>query len=197
MDIKIIEQQIEGLIEKGKGLREEERLFLKASGNLESIEKYKQEVVALEGQIETKKEDLQELKAQKADAVRNTLISMQDKITELLPEGEGIVHLEDDGSFIIGWMLPNKPLVPYEGLSGGQKVIFGQALGNALLGDAKEKMLIYEAGEVDEANLIALLNQIEKTQGDIQVIVNTWFKLEDDAGNSIVPKGWNLIELRG
>ena len=189
METELIEQQIEGLIEKGKGLRENEKVFLKNAGLVESIEKYKQEIITLQSDIETKKEELSELKAQKADAVRDTLIAMQDKITELLPEGEGIVHLEDDGSFIIGWMLPNKPLVPYEGLSGGQKVVFGQALGNALLGNAKEKMLIYEGGEVDEKNLAALLKQIGGKKDDTQVIINTWAKPK------AVPKGWNLIEL--
>ncbi|MBW1813056.1 MAG: hypothetical protein JRJ39_05100 [Deltaproteobacteria bacterium] len=190
MDIKIIEDQIEGLIKKGKGLREQQRLFDKRSGIVELIEKNKLDMVNLETDLATKKEDLSELKAQKADAVRDTLISMQDKITELLPEGDGIVHLKDDGSFIIGWMLPNKPLVPYEGLSGGQKVVFGQALGNALLGNAKEKFLIYEGGEVDEKNLIALLKQVGERKDDTQIIINTWCKPKD------IPKEWHLIELK-
>jgi len=191
MDIQIIEDQIKGITEKDKELRAKERLFLKVSGTDESIEKSKQEVANIQADIEGKKEVLAELKAEKADAVRNTLISMQDKISELLPEGEGVVHLEDDGSFVIGWMLPNKPLVPYEGLSGGQKVIFGQALGNALLGDAKEKMLIYEGGELDERNLNALLKQIGEKKDDTQIIINTWCKPAN------IPKGWNLIELKG
>lgn len=192
MDIELIEQQIQGLIEKGKGLREKEKVFLKNAGIAESIEKYKQEVITLQSDIETKKEELAELKAQKADVVRDTLIGMQNKITELLPMGDGIVHINDDGSFVHGWMLPNKPFVPYAGLSTGQKRIFEQAFGSALLGDAKEKLLIYEAAEIEGYNsLPALLKQIEKMQGDAQVIVNTWFKPES------IPKGWNLIELEG
>ena len=191
MDVKIIEDQIEGLIEKGKEFRKQERILLKSSGIIESIERARKDISDQEALVASKKEDLADLKAKKADAVRNTLISMQDKITELLPEGEGIVHLEDNGSFVIGWLLPNKPLVPYEGLSGGQKVIFGQALGNALLGDAKEKMLIYEGGEVDNKNLAALLKQIGEKKDDTQVIVNTWAKPKS------IPKGWNLIELEG
>ena len=191
MDIQIIKDQIEGLIEKGKGLREQQRLYDKSSGIVELIEKSKLDIVGLESDMATQKEKLADLKVQKAEAVRNTLIAIQDKITELLPEGEGIVHLEDDNSFIIGWMLPNKPLVPYEGLSDGQKVIFGQALGNALMGDTKDKLLIYEGAEVDETNLVALLKQIGQRKDDTQIIVNTWAKPES------IPKGWHVIELEG
>ena len=192
MDTKIIENQIEGLIEKGKGLREKERPFLRVSGLDESIEKNRQEAASIEIDIAAKKEDLAELKSQKAEAVKGTLIAMQEKMTELLPFGDGIAHISDDRSFILGWMLPGKPLVPQAGLSGGQKVIFNQALGSALLGKAKEKMIIYEGAEVDEKNLVALLKQIAKTQDDnTQVNVNTWFKPKT------VPKGWNLIELKG
>lgn len=191
MDIQIIKDQIEGLTKKGQGLREQQRLFDKSSGIVELIEKSKLDLVGFENDMAVKKEELADLKVQKADAVRNTLVAIQDKITELLPEGEGVVHLEDDDSFIIGWMLPNKPLVPYDGLSDGQKVMFGQALGNALMGDIKDKLLIYEGAEVDEKNLIALLKQIGQREDDTQVIVNTWAKPKS------IPKGWHIIELEG
>ena len=189
MDSNIIQDQIDGLIEKGKELRKKEKIFLKASGLNESIEKLKAELVTLEANIETEKEQLAELKAKKSEALKNTLMAMQDKITELLPMGDGIVHIEDDGSLAIGWLLPGKAFVRYDGLSGGQKVIFGEALGNALLGDAS-KFIIYEAAEVEGYDsLPALLKQIKKTQSDTQIIVNTWFKPKT------IPKGWNLIEL--
>lgn len=188
MDIKIIEQQIQGLIEKGKELRKKERIFLKASGIEESIEKYKQEVVTLESDIEAKKEELAELKAQKAEAVRNTLIAMQDKITELLPVGDGVAHITDDGSFILGWLKPGKALVPYEGLSGGEKVIFGNALGGALLSKATNKMLIMECAEIDDENLSKQLKVLEKVKGT-QTILNTCHRPK------AIPKAFNLIEL--
>ena len=187
---QMIEEQIDALMEHGQKLRESEKIFLKVSGIAESIEQYRGEVARLETSLETKKEDLAELKAEKAEAVKDTLISIQDKITELLPEGDGIAHIKDDGSFIIGWMLPGKPLVPYEGLSGGQKVIFGRALSNTLMGDAKNKVLIYEAAEVDSSNIRPMLERIQaNTEPDTQVIVSTWYAPE------VVPKGWNIINL--
>jgi len=189
---EIIEEQITALTETGKKLRENEKPFLKVSGITESIEQYKAEVTRLETSHEAKKEDLAELKAEKSDAVKDTLISIQDRITELLPEGDGIVHINDDNSFIIGWMLPGKPLVPYEGLSSGQKVIFGRALSNALMGDAKNKILIYEAAEVDAPNIRPILERIQDSaEPDTQVIVNTWYYAPE-----IVPKGWNIITLQ-
>ena len=188
MDTEIIKQQIAGLIEKGKGLREKERLFIKMSGILESIEKYKQEVVTLETDAEVAKEDLAELKAKKSDAVKSTLIAMQEKITELLPEGDGILHIEDDGSFVIGWLRPSKNLVPYEGLSGGEKVIFGNALGGALLSKATNKMLIIEAAEVDDKSLEKQLKVLAKVK-DTQIIVSTCHRPKT------IPKAFNVIEL--
>lgn len=186
---QMVEEQIDALVEYGKKLREKEKIFLKVSGMTESIEQYKGEVTRLETSLEIKKEDLAELKAEKTEAVKDTLISIQDKITELLPEGDGIAHIKDDGSFIIGWMLPGKPLVPYEGLSGGQKILFGRALSNALMGDAKNKVIIYEIAEVDEDNSIALLKQIQKkAEKDTQFILNTWHKPKT------IPEGWHLIE---
>lgn len=190
MDVKIIEDQIEGLIEKGKELREKQTLFLKSAGVVEAIEKSKQDLVGLETDVAAKKEDLAELKAQKADAVRDTLISMQDKITELLPAGDGIVHINDDGSFIIGWLKPGKPLVPYEGLSGGEKVIFGNALGGALLSKATSKMLIIEGAEIDDETLEKQLKVLAKADDDTQIIVNTCHIPKS------VPKSFNVIELK-
>jgi len=190
VDIKIIEDQIEGLIGKGKGLREQQRLFDKSSGIVELIEKSKQDMVNLENDVATKREDLSELKAQKADAVRDTLISMQDKISELLPEGEGVVHLEDDGKFIVGWLKPGKPLVPYEGLSGGERVIFGNALANALLGGAANKMIIMEVAEIDDENLEKQLKVLEKADADTQILVCTCHAPKN------IPASFNIIELK-
>lgn len=186
----VIEEQIAALKEYNDKLQEKQILFLKVSGIAESIEKYRAEIVQFEASLEGKKEELSEFKAEKSDAVKDTLIAIQDRITELLPEGNGIVHIEDDGSFIIGWMLPSKPLVPYAGLSGGQKVIFGRALSNALMGDAKNKILVYEAAEVDSSNIRPMLERIQaNAEPDTQVIVSTWYAPE------VVPREWNVITL--
>jgi len=187
---ELLKEQMESLKFYRKQLKENERVFIKHSGIAESIEQYRVEISQRESELESEKDKLYELKAAKSDAVKGTLMAVQDRITELLPEGEGIVHIEDDGSFVIGWMLPSKPLVPYAGLSGGQKVIFGRALSNALMGDAKNKVLIYEAAEVDSSNLLPMLEQIEaNTEPDTQVIASTWYAPEE------VPTGWNVITL--
>ena len=187
METKQIEEQIAGLIEKGKGLRKKESLFLRASGIAQTIEKHRMGLADSESELTDMKEKLAELKATKTEAVKVSLIAMQEKITALLPEGEGVVEIDD--KFIIGWLLPNKPLVPFEGLSGGQKIVFGQALGNSLLKYEKQRILVYEAAEVDSSNLEKLLIQIVSAREDSQIIVNTW----------VVPpelsKNWNHIVL--
>ncbi|OEU68475.1 MAG: hypothetical protein BBJ57_07295 [Desulfobacterales bacterium PC51MH44] len=186
----MIKEQIAALEAYRKQLKEKHTAFLKVSGIAESTEQYKGEVSRLEASLEIKKEELYELKATKQDAVKDTLIAIQDRITRLLPQGDGIVHIEDDGSFVVGWMLPNRPLVPFAGLSGGQTIVFGRALSSALMGDAKNKILVYEAAEVDPPNLKAMLGRIEaNTDDDTQVIVNTWFQPEEVSG------AWTLINF--
>ena len=189
---EMIKEQINALEENRSGLKENERIFLRVSGISESIEQYRAEIARLESGHEAKKEELADIKAQKSDAVRNTLVHVQDRITELLPEGKGVVRIEDDGSFFVGWeFLPDKMAIPYDGLSGGQKVVFGRALSKALMGDATNAILVYEAAEVDPPNLISMLERIVTvTNENTQVIVNTWFAPEE------IPTGWNLIDFR-
>jgi len=190
---EMIKEQINALEENRSGLKENERIFLRVSGISESIEQYRAEIARLESGHEAKKEELADIKAQKSDAVRNTLVHVQDRITELLPEGKGVVRIEDDGSFFVGWeFLPDKMAIPYDGLSGGQKVVFGRALSKALMGDATNAILVYEAAEVDPPNLISMLERIVTvTNENTQVIVNTWFTPEE------IPTGWNLIDFTG
>lgn len=189
---EMIKEQMNALEDHRKQLRDNEGVFLKVSGISESIEQYRTEIARLESGHEAKKEELAEIKAQKSDAVKNTLVLVQDRITELLPEGKGVVRIEDDGSFFVGWEFPDKNPIPYDGLSGGQKVVFGRALSKALMGDAENIILVYEAAEVDPPNLISMLERIVTvTNENTQVIVNTWFAPEE------IPAGWNLIDFAG
>ena len=186
---EMIKEQIDALENYRKQLQGNERIFLKVSGISESIEQYRAEISRLETSQEAKKEDLAELKAEKADAVKDTLIAMQDKISELLPMGDGIVHLQDDGKLIIGWLKPGKTLVPYEGLSGGEKILFGAALSNAFFGKATNKVLLIEGAEIDDKNLEKQLKVLEEVDNDTQVVLSTCHIPEN------IPKSFHIIEL--
>jgi len=80
-------------------------------------------------------------------------------------------------------------LVPYNGLSGGEKVFFDGALASALLKDGGQKILVLEGGELDDSNLVATLEKIILAHPDAQVIVNTWYNPHE------VPEGWKVIQL--
>lgn len=189
VDKQTTQNQIDGLIARGKDLRVKERIFLKASGLDEQAEKCRQEAQVHEIDIDAIKEELSEFRSKKEIALMSTLVAICGKISELLPVdmGEGRIEIDDDGNVIIGLQSPKGSFVTYGGLSGGQKVIFKQALACALLRDAENKVLIYEAAEIDPNHLSLLLQRLLKI--DAQVIVNTWFKPEQ------TPDDWNVVYL--
>ena len=190
-DIKLIEDQIKGLQAENKELRAYEKLFLKAAGLEEQKAKAQEVIEALETDIEISRERLGDLRGQKNDAIRPSLLAIQDKMNEVLPEGDGIIHIEDDGSVTIGWL--KDCLRPYAGLSGGEKVVCNGALSYALLGNAENKVIIFEGAELDQGNLRKYLLQIDKNPPDAQVIINTCHAIFDcDLSDE-----WNIIKIEG
>ncbi len=182
MDIQLMEQQLKGFEEKGKQLRAQEAVFLKVQGMREQIEQSRSEVSDIEDDIQDIKERLSELKGRKADAVKTTIDAITEKMNAVLPDGEAVFEI--DGGVSIGWKIGGI-LKPYQGLSGGERVVFDGAMANAL----GAGMLIYEAAEAD---LYRLTDLIARLQGiDHQVIINTW------AGPAPgdVADGWNVIEV--
>jgi len=162
MDIETIRDQIAGFEAKRKQLEQAEKLFLRAQGMKIEEEKIRDGLAGKEKALQDKRDAIRELRIQKAVAVGASIQALSVKMGEVLPYGKAIFEIED-GKVSILW--DNKP---YNALSGGEKVIFDGALTHALEAD----VLIYEAAEVDESNLSALLHQLAKA--DTQVIVNTW-----------------------
>ena len=189
MELELLQNQLKGLEAKKLDLKAKERLFLKASGLDESIERGRQEIEEFELDSKGVKEDLAELTAEKIAAVVKTTSALADRMAEFLPEGVAIIDL--NGDVKIGWLKTHdKQPRPYAGLSGGEKTIFDAALCHALLGDSKNKVIILEAGEADADNLDAVIKQINKKHPDAQIIVNCWHR------PARKPQGWNLIELK-
>ena len=65
---------IEGLNARLESFKLNERIFLKAQGLDEQIEKERTKKAELEGETETLKTDLDEQKKQKRDAIRETML---------------------------------------------------------------------------------------------------------------------------
>jgi len=105
---------------------------------------------------------------------------------------ESYVSLENDRGtavFEIGWVYGgNRIALP--ALSGGERCIFVAALAYALtvLADPPLKLLILEASEIDESNLLRLMTACEAVSGDLgNVLVATHLQIVEAAGP------WNIV----
>jgi len=189
-DIQLLQDNIAGLTERRAILLAEEKAFIKAQGIDEQIEKSRLEMSELETDIQALKEEITELKGQKRDSMAATMNSLAGKMSEVMPEGRAVFDIEEGGKVFIGLEI-NGSVIPYTGLSGGQKTAFDSALSYALLGDG-EKLIIIEAAEIDYQRLLTMLKSIEENSEDTtQYIVNTWAKPRAGA----VSEKWNVVEL--
>ncbi len=190
-DIQTMKEMITGLKAKKKSLRADEAIFLKLAGINEEIEKANQDKDGFETELIEAKERRDSAKKKKADSVSKTTFEIMKKMNEVLPSGEAVfTYNEDDEgkrSMQIGWGEQINPgrltITPYNGLSGMQKQVFDAALANVL--DAN--IIVLEAAELDNDNLIKTLKELSKL--DKQVIVNTCHLNE----NNMVP--FQIIEV--
>lgn len=184
MDISDTKAHMEGLNQKLRNLRAEQGKFLAAQSIDTQIAKSQKEINESKTSLETEKSDLKKLKSKKSDSLKFTMVSLEEKITEMLPGGKAVVKIED-GTISISWhLMPDDKLVEYESLSGGQKKMFEQALTRSMLD--KGGLLVYEAAEVDPVNLKLLMMAI-KTK-PYQIIINAWKKPQAMKGWTITPR---------
>ena len=176
MDIQLQRDQIEGMIARGKELREQEQRFLKASGLAESIEKARIEAVSIEETLEDIKDELKEKVAEKNAGVAKTTDAIAEKMSDILPEGKALLSVENGLS--ISW-----DETPYAGLSGSQKVTFDGAIVHALGCD----IIVMEAAEVDSESLPAMLDKLKDIEE--QVFISTCHSTEE------IPEGFQVVEV--
>jgi len=180
IDIQMMKDQIAGMITKGEDLRKKEKVFLKAQGISEEIERANQDREKTTKELAAAKEKKKDLIAKKGKAVAGAAGKIVEKLNELLPFGSAVFDCTD--GLVIGWKDEEK-FTPYNGLSGGQKQIFDTALAHVL--DAN--IIVLEAAELDIDHMSAALEDfagIEK-----QVIVNTCHQVP------VVPEAFVKIEL--
>ena len=145
-DIQLLEDHVSGLNAKLQELIEASGLFKKAQGlHEEAVKAASEKIEKAELVVATKKE-LAELREKKRQALKPTAEGIASKMSAVLPEGNGIFEIQDDGDVWIGWQRPDGARGPWAGLSGGQRVSFDQAISYALLGRG-EKVIILEGSD--------------------------------------------------
>jgi len=165
MDTNLIEQQITGLKGKLEELRGQEKLLVRASGIDEEAAKIRVEMDGLKNKTDVLKEEIEGLVGQKNTAVSATARALSETMSQILPVGSAVFRVDEDGNAFIGWK--NGHVVPYDGLSGGERVMFDAALCHAL----RANVIIQEAAELDGE---ALLNNLAKTaNSETQFIAST------------------------
>lgn len=185
-DTAMLEQQIAGLTEMIKTLRDQSDLFHEAKGLDGEAEKARKEATEKAVDLQAAKEKLSELQGRKREALQATCAALSAKMSEVLPEGKAIFEISDDGVFI-GWERNGKRK-PYRGLSGGERVPFDSALCYALIGKG-HKVLIMELAEADEVRLLACLNHLAELPEDTQVLAMTCH------APKVAPDGWSVVEV--
>lgn len=188
-DTAILEQQVQGLEARLKSLRGELALYNQAKGLDEAAEAERAKADEARKATTEAKALLEGLKSQKAQAVAGTCAKMAGAMSQILPEGAGDMRIEDDGAVTLAWKRPDGTEVPHAGLSGGQRVLFDAALAHALLGDAKHRVLILEAAELDDEHLGMALEHMAATNPGTQLLVNTCHEPAE------VPEGWDVVEV--
>jgi len=179
----MIEQQITGLKGKLVELQGQEKVFIEALGIDKSVAKIRVETDEMKANVATLKEEEDTLVVQKNAAVAETAKALSEEMSKILPLGSAVFRIDEDGNAFIGWK--NGHTVSYEGLSGGEKVMFDAALCHAL----KANVIIQEAAELDRE---ALLNNLAKTvDSKTQFIVSTCHPPKELAGK------WTVIGMGG
>lgn len=187
MDERIImlKQQIEGIQASLEKERINEKLFHRAAGLDESAEKARFEITELETDLQAFKEALSEKQDAKNEALAETMQALSAKMSEVLPEGGATFAITDEG-LVIGWTKDRK-FRPYHSLSGGELVQFNAALCNALMGECKEKVIVMEDAELDDANLENSLAHLSKLDAQILAI--------SCHAPGKISKDWNVVTL--
>jgi hypothetical protein len=153
------------------------------------IEEIREEMQDSEVMLQALKEEVDDYASQKAFYVAKTCSTLADKASQLLPSGSIYIDIGEGDVVKIGWIREDGVMVPYPGLSGGQKVAFDMAVSVALLGVDKNKILVVEAAELDSEHLLNLLTHIQKEIPEqTQIIVNTCHEVE-------APQGWIVNRL--
>jgi len=185
-EITMLGQQIDGAKSRLSELKKHRKSLQQVAMYQEEIEKIRADHVEMAENEEAAKSNLSDLLSRRQEALAGVTGKIKDRLVSYLPYGEPFVDLED--RVAIGWKLHGNEVLP-QSLSGGERVIFGTALCNALSPKDRPLLIVVEAAEADATNLSKLLSTLAAEAGDAQVICNSWHI--PDA----IPDGWDVKEF--
>ena len=183
------EQRVQGLQARLQKLREDERLFQRAAGLKTQKEKDSAAIAGLREDLAKEKEKLAQHKASKALAISATASALAQKMGQVLPFGEAIFNIGEDGEVYLGLNLPDRGPVAYGGLSGGQRVLFDSALAYALLQPGKKRAVILVEGAELGGEIGMVLESVATSNVDAQIIACTCHEI------GAVPDGWDMSRI--
>lgn len=187
--LQVMEQRVHGLQARLQKLRESERLFQRAAGLKTQKEKDGAAIAGLRDDLAKEKEKLAQHKASKALAISVTASALAQKMEQVLPFGDAVFNIGEDGEVYLGWNIPDRGPVAYGGLSGGQRVLFDSALAYALLQPGKKNSVILVEGAELGGEIGMLLESVAASNVDAQIIACTCH------GTGAVPDGWSLSRI--
>lgn len=187
--LQIMEQRLSGLLTRLNTLRAEERLFQRAAGLRTQQEKDRAAVLELASTLEAEKKALENLRSKKAAAMQATATAIAQKMGKMLPYGQAVFSVGDDGDVVLGWEIPGHGFVAHGGLSGGQRVIFDGALAYALVPQGQKSPVILVEGAELGQEIGLLLERVAKSNVDTQIIACTCHELAS------ISDGWTAVHV--
>ena len=187
--LDLLERRAAGLRAQLDALRADERLFQRAAGLETQREKDHAARLELEAKLDAAKKTLTELRDRKAEAMRSTATAIAEVMGRLLPYGEARFNVDDEGGVFLGWELPRHGVVPYGGLSGGQRILFESALAYALTRrERRNTVILIEGAELGQ-EIGLLLEGVATATAATQIIACTCHE------PAAVSEGWTAVEV--
>lgn len=182
------EQLVRGLEERIRQLRADERLFQRAAGLRAQQGKDADAAAKLREAREREKARLVELANEKSTAMKATATAIAERMAQVLPHGRAEFRVDDEGGVFLGWEIPGHGVVPYSGLSGGQRVMFESALAYALTRPGTNPVIVIEGAEMG-VEIGLLLDAVAKSNIGVQIVACTCHDLPT------VPSGWMMTRI--
>ena len=192
MDTEIFNQNITGLGAAIANLRLAERTHIKINTLTEQVEKARSEAGKMDTELDKIKADRKALQQKKTLLIAKTCDALAKAVTKLLPEGECLLSFHKD-KFRLGWDRKGN-VTPYLGLSGGEKALFDIPFAAALLGDAKNKIVLCELAEAGDEHVRAFIEQVAKSTPNIQILAATVHN--PYSGKAEAPDSWTTLNSR-